>query len=471
MHDVHPTADLTNKISLLSDSTAGAAIRLADSGSAVPVQNLPDASPVANLDPAASQADTATSSDGSFANSFSPSLEKPRDASRLSHDMTDERSQSTTLTVDASSPPKLSGEIVADAPVAGDSAMLLHGMNEVQAVFEFLSLSGGPAGLRESPSRAADQAVQPSVGNDVSSSMESSPPVVKGYNADMFAASGAGRAEDQALTDVETSLPASGGMANSPAMLTAFSDTSTSNSIEDGLITLDASGAVTHRLGNPSLYNAGFQGVAIASDPGNWLTGALSVTRKPTDSARTNNKAAPSGENLAAGALSSASALVLQPVAESEEGGSIELAMVAAVAARDDSLLAGSSPVAQQLSDIRPESGVGLFCDIEVAASPTLPMGDSASSARTYQNAGTYVTATHVLGVNADAVTKLVLPPARLLQPTLAGLADHLSLLLAPRFWSPGVASGWKKRFPSGIAACVPSKICGSRQAVRKLLE
>ena len=89
--------------------------------------------------------------------------------------------------------------------------------------------------------------------------------------------------------------------------------------------------------------------------------------------------------------------MILQPIADSEEGGSIELAIAAPspVADGDGSLPAGQSTAdaAQQLSEIRPESGVGLFCDIEVSVAPTLPMVGSAAAATAFRTAASVLPA------------------------------------------------------------------------------
>lgn len=126
--------------------------------------------------------------------------------------------------------------------------------------------------------------------------------------------------------------------------------------------------------------------------------------------------------------------MILQPATEAEEGGGIELAICApsTAAAGDNPLPSEESTVgaAQQLAEIRPESGVGLFCDIEVAIAPTLPMGDSASTATTYQDAGSFVIDVGSHRWKANAATEFVPPRTESLQRALAGLADTLPVLL-----------------------------------------
>ena len=166
----------------------------------------------------------------------------------------------------------------------------------------------------------------------------------------------------------------------------------------------------------------------------NWLTDLLPGMLKPADSARGNSKTALSDESRAAEVSSRPAAVILQPAAESEEGGSIELAIAApsTAMAGDNSLPSGESTVdeVQQLSEIRPESGVGLFCDIEVAIAPTLPMGGSVSTATTYHHAASLVTDMGSYRGKANAATEFVPPRSKSSLPTLAGLADSLPLLL-----------------------------------------
>ena len=175
-------------------------------------------------------------------------------------------------------------------------------------------------------------------------------------------------------------------MANPPASNAALSDAAAAIPAEDGFITLDVTPAAALGLGNTPAYNTGLQGVGGAElHQGNRLTDLLPNTHKPANTAGGNSKAASSADGLAAEVARPAAA-ILQPATESEEGGSIELAIrtLATATAGDSAPPAGESTVgtAQQLSEIRPESGVGLFCDIEVAIAPTLPMGDSAALAR-----------------------------------------------------------------------------------------
>ena len=99
-------------------------------------------------------------------------------------------------------------------------------------------------------------------------------------------------------------------------------------------------------------------------------------------------------------------------------------------AASGDSDGPAASDATQQIADIRPESGVGLFCDIEVSAAPTLPGGSSASAA-TYQDSGSPVVDKGFRGGKAHTTVEFVPPLSRRALLPLAGLTDHLPLLLA----------------------------------------
>lgn len=448
-HDFHPTGDPTNRSSFLPDLTPDVAGGLADSDSALPIQNLPDVSRVVNLDSTEILADEATTTVTIDVSLVLPSPGMPQNSLPSSHGMADEQSASTALTVHESPPLGLLGDIAPDAspavdPPAVDPAELPHYnyIIEFQPVLEIISVDRGPAGFRSPPSRAADEVVQSVVENDVLPSVEpsalpaspaSSASPAKGSIPDMLAASDVSRVGDQALAAAETSLPASSGVANPPATNAAFSDAAASNSLAAGYIALDAS-AATPQLGNAPSYNTGFNGMeGPGLERGIWLTDVLPSTHRPADLAGRNDKAAPAGDRVAA-EVAGPAVVISQPVVGAEEGGSIELAMAAPSpgAAGDDSLPAESTAgnAAQQMSEIRPESGVGLFCDIEVATAPLLPLGDSPSVAAAYQDVGPFVAVTAIHSWKANAATESVSPLAKAAQPTLAGLAENLPLLL-----------------------------------------
>ncbi|MGO9111935.1 MAG: hypothetical protein ACLP9L_22135 [Thermoguttaceae bacterium] len=448
-HDLRETGDPTNITPLLPDPAIDARNGLADSCSVVPVQNLSVSILVVNLDPAQDDGATIINTinagiDTINAGSPAHSLEVAEPGWPPSHDITGERSESTSLTIHAPPQQRFSGDLPPDvapdvppnAAPAFDPAVFMHGMIGSQPnIDETLLASRGPAGFRGPLSRDSDDAIESSAGNDVSLSVESFVPPVKGHSPNMPGTNDVSPIGDQAFAAMETSLSASNGAASPPATNAAFLDTATSNnSMEGGLIALDDTSATVPMLGNAPPHNTGVQaGEGTGLDQGYWLTDILSSPRKPTG-------AGSSRDVLSGGTpsveVSPRSALViLRPVAVAEEGGGIELAMEASspAAAGDDSLLAGESSAgnaAQQLSDIRPESGVGLFCDIEVSAAPKLPMRGSASAAIPYQDALSLVADTGFRGWKANPATEFVPPPTKRAQLTMAGLTDQLPLLL-----------------------------------------
>jgi hypothetical protein len=348
-----------------------------------------------------------------------------------------------TLTIDDARHMRFPGGIAADAPPAVDPAVVLYGIDVPQLVSETTPLSREPASVRGPLSRVAEDVVPLNVDILVSSNMDpSAPPAlpvsptspVKSSDAVTFAASDTSKVGDQTSLAAETTPLAFSGMANPAASGAAFSDAAISNSLADGFITLDASAAAP-RLGTAPSYNAGFQGVGGAElERGIWLSDSLPTTRKTADPAKGNDKAAAVGENPAVAVASRPAVAILQPVAESVDGGGIELAMAAPLAAGgEDALPARESDLgdaASQSSEIRPESGVGLFCDIEVATAPALPIGGTSSTGISYLNAGFLVDGTGLHGSKLDAVTEIAPPLTKSSQAASAWLAGRLPLLL-----------------------------------------
>ncbi len=453
-HDFHPLVDMPNGTSLLRESAVDVPSRVTDSGSAVPTHHLPDSSPVVDLEPTTWQGDETTSIDGINAGSVAPNLENSTMNLSFSYGLAGETSALTTSTIH-DLPPRFAGDVTMGDPSAFDPVVLSHGMNEVPFDIQTLPQGRGPDGFRLFLNGAADRqvpAIVVAVENVVSAGVESFvPPVtfatpvtfaspatiatpVKSHSPELLPASDPSRVEVQALASAEASASTPSGVVNSLVTNAAFTDAAPSNPLEDGFLALDNASVAAPQLGNSPSYNTGFQGVGVAGlDHGNWLTNVLPNTRKPADSTGSNSKAAPTGGNLAAEFSSQPAAVILQPIDDSEEGGSIELAIAApsSAAVSGDALSGGVPTVgaAQQLSEILPESGVGLFCDIEVAAVPILPIDGSASTATTSQSDGSFVADTGSRGWNAHTVTEFVPRSTKSSQPTLAGLADSLPLL------------------------------------------
>ncbi len=402
----------------------------ADSSSPVPIQTSSATSYVADLNPTKLQINGAATAEMIGVGSVPLILEIARNHLLLSPEMADDRSVSTTLTIYELLPQGLASEVAPDASPPVDPAVSPPDTNGTQPVVATLPPSLGSTGFAPAGFRVFIQAVPSSVANDDSPNVEASSSPVKGNLPDTVAAS----AGNQASVAVETSLSVSNGAVNPPATNVAFSNAATSNSLEGGFISLDDAPATAPQLVNTPSYNSGFQGVGGAELRGNWLTSALPSTRTPADSARDNSRTAPSSEDPSAEVSLRPAATILRSVAESNEGGSIELTIAAPAdaVAGDDSLPTGEATVgaAQQLSEIRPESGVGLFCDIEVSVAPTLPVGSSPSSAVFYQNTASVVVGAGIHGWKANAAMEPVRPSSELPQPSTTGLTDHLPLLL-----------------------------------------
>ena len=203
-----------------------------------------------------------------------------------------------------------------------------------------------------------------------------------------------------------------------------------SNFTEGGFITLDDS-PTAPQLANVS-YDLSFPGAGVAELGANWLTTVVLSTGKLADSERTCNQAGLLSENVANDISSRFAASVLPPVAESAEGGSLELAIAVSAgdAGVDNSLPACESTAGtpQQLSEIRPESGVELFGDIEVAVCARMPMDGSASTA--YRNGGIVVADTSGRVPKASESAELVRPLAKSFELAPAGPTGTLPLLM-----------------------------------------
>jgi hypothetical protein len=173
--------------------------------------------------------------------------------------------------------------------------------------------------------------------------------------------------------------------------------------------------------------NARYQGAdGVDLNSGSRLTESLTNLCNPADFGSRGEKAR-SDQGMDVEGSPPFAPVILQQVAKVQDGGGIELAIVAPgpAAASGDSRLGEESSLgdaAQRLSDIRPESGVGLFCDIEVAVAPSMPISTDLTSTTPHQDDGSLVV--HQRKARAE------LPSTELSQSTTAGLAGHLPLIL-----------------------------------------
>ena len=350
--------------------------------------------------------------------------------------MASQQSLLVTLTILTWTPQGFLGEVAPDALSTAEPGGSPSGMNGAQPVVASVQPNSvpavpTPAGFRAPANHPADQALPPNVANDPAPGVEFSPLPVKGNVPNSVVAC----TGDQAATAVDTSLSPSITAATLPATNAALSNAATPNAIEDGFITVTAAPATTSQPADTPSYNTGLQGVGGAGLGGNGLTSLLPGTGKFTDSGKGSSRVVTARESLAGEVSSHPSVVILQSAADAESGEGIELAIgaPATTAADNNSPAAGESSARppQPLSEIRPESEIGLFCDIEVAVGPTLPAGGSASAATIDQNAGPVVADTGGHGSKAGAPAALVTPLTTSSQSVAAAPANTLPLLLS----------------------------------------
>jgi hypothetical protein len=327
------------------------------------------------------------------------------------------------------------GDYVSYVPADVDLAPSSPSTSVIQAAFDTSSVSRGPTVYRGPIVHPADQPVPLVVESTAPPSVDYSTPLVKGRTPDPLTASDTSRYGEPAVVAADATLPASRGGASLPATPAALAETTNTSSVEGGFITLDSTSATTSRLGSTPSNTAGFKASEGGdADRSSFLTEILQDSHKPAESDRHSDNGARSNEKLA-GQSSLRGTPALPPAADAEEGGSIELAIVPPLpsAASDNLPPAGESAVgnaAQRLAEVRPDSEVGLFCDIEVAVAPSLPTGDITSATSSDQDASLLAAAPGIHAWKANALAGLVPPSARRWQPILAGAADHLPLLL-----------------------------------------
>ena len=152
--------------------------------------------------------------------------------------MTGEWSLSMTLTI-YDQPPRYSGEMVPNAPPAGNPAETPRATSDVPAMIETLSLNRGLAGYRAPRAALLTTRSHRSFDGNTSSSAEPSTSPTKGPVPGMLTAFETSGVGVQAFTAVETSLQTFNTAANSPIANAALADTATSNSLEEGFVALD----------------------------------------------------------------------------------------------------------------------------------------------------------------------------------------------------------------------------------------
>ena len=257
--------------------------------------------------------------------------------------------------------------------------------------------------------------------------------------------------------------------ANATAANPSLWSSSTADSSEGGFVTLDAptAGSLNSEassLLSPDELPAGqVAAMEVISWPG---------PHGPTFAGKTSHRS----ENLAGSAPSRRSTMTLATVPRGEEGGSIELAIADPLPAAAGDNSPGDAmaiDATTAAAETGPQSGAGLFCDIEVAVAPGLSDGSQAALAP-----ARHVTST-VVGLNVRRdVAGATLEAAR---PAEACAAMHLcgnggASALAAGGGDLGLqerASAGGKGFPARatIPRSSPRPHSGEGQGVRHLNE
>ncbi len=446
-YDLQRSVDATNAVSLLPDSAIVTQHGLADSGGAVPIEIVPETNHVIALYPSNSAAGTEASS-GDAADSTLLSPEMPHSGWSAAHGLAGRR-ESVDLTDPNSS--ALTLQPILAAGNAPDDASAANPAGSIYMVFDFqpnfeMAFMGyrGSEGFRWPLYHGYDQAVEANVVNEVSLSLEAAatplepppPPVARIHGPDTSGANDSSRIADQAIAAPEGSASAPNG-STSPLVTSAavsnstFADTA-SNFLESGFIALDDSSPATLQPGIAPPLGKGFKALeSNGPDWDGWLSDILPGPGRPAEAVNRGRQNNLAGRNPVGDAASRMPTVNL-PVVMAEDGG-IELAMDAPSATE-----AGGDPgqpidrgAAQPMSDIRPESDVGLFCDIEVAAMPAIPTGNSVSAGTAHQNSGSWLVGTGFRGGNFETTMESVPPLNKRALRTLSGLTDQLPLLFA----------------------------------------
>jgi hypothetical protein len=427
--------DAADTISLVPDSIFDLSSEPVDSQMATPMHNLSDAGDPSDMAPTNLHADVAVGIAHADISAVSLAVAMPSIASRPSREIRDQRNGSMDLAMQQEPPTMFAGGFAPDVPLAVDPASLTPGIvAEVQLDFAtFAPLARGPAGFREPLSHPVDQVVASTNDSDAVLSVESTVPPAKIRSPNPSGTYDAGPSADQ-VAAVGTSVSASSGMANPPAINMVLYDGPISNSIEGGFITLSDTLTNVPPIRTSPTPSVEFYGGGDA-DPGqtSWFADILPNPRKPADVGGRSVDYGSRGNRVADIPSHPASPISLLVVAA--EGGGIEFAIApqSLTAAGDDLQFVaepGESTADQQFCDIRPESGVGLFCDIEVSVASSSPIGAAASAVNYYLDPASRMVDSGLserkAGYSAE-VPPLIIKPSK---ATTAGPSDPLPLLL-----------------------------------------
>jgi hypothetical protein len=376
-----------------------------------------------------------------------------RDTPAVTGEVTDLTADPLTYVSSSPSFPGVSGP--PDNVVVNMQAMQLATVAP-DVVIEGMVPNRPAVGIQGPVGRASGPLDSVSLPTDITPVDNSSPPI-KQQSADATAISDAIRLGEPIAATVGTGLPASGGV-NLQDSYTSSLYSATSISTDSGFVAISSATAVTPPQGSTIITKIAPNG-KDGMNQNNWLTAASiwwEGQANPRDSADTDGSspsnrmyaAGPANEIYAAG-VPYQSPADLPPFAESPEGGGIELAISDRPPAVGDDLKGAEGPSAdnaeQQASNIRPESDVGLFCDIEVAAAPTMASESFESTRLLDHNAGPLVASPVVANPAVAAADRqepksssdkeLTRASTILSKSSLAGLEGQLPLVLAVTLW------------------------------------
>jgi hypothetical protein len=290
------------------------------------------------------------------------------------------------------------------------------------------------------PSSRGDDLSSPPPQNSASLPSDYSPVPLKPQNTDASLSSDA-IPVDLAAAAVEPSLSPVRSGVNSPAALASYSNSLTSNLTEGGFIPLEDGSAnsplpgysVASSSAASSSGVAGLDGTQL--DGSSWLSDIQPNVRKPADSGGSRMAARANDYNV----LSPYAPVAAQSPSGVEDRGGIELAIADPSPAASDDSPGGQDHFgdqrAQKDSDIRVESDLGLFCDIEIADAPSSLPQSAASAASHPQSsipaatpADSAAAGNH--GRKSSAGNEFEPRLTKTSQPILAGLEGQLPVIL-----------------------------------------
>jgi hypothetical protein len=340
----------------------------------------------------------------------------------------------TEITSDALREPapdlQLAGGFAPDFPAMVDNTGMPGVPNPGVSDIEIMQANRGTMAARPAFSRASDPMTTTSQDIEAAPTDSMSLSPARQHTADASAVSDAMRQGELTSPTLGTVLPTPSGSTNSATSLASFEDPAFSSPLDGGFVALDDAFAGTPLPANTAADSRSSRGVdSVAIDQNHWTTDILSGPQNPPGTVVKSSILR--GTLAETGSSWSAPQSLTGAVAG--DGGGIELAMV------DQAPMAGGGSqrpeipahnTSPQNSDIRPESDVGLFCDIEVAAAPTFPAGSYNSVEILDSDGVSAVAPVDVQNWKSSAASELQPQLSKGFQPTLAGLAAQLPLIV-----------------------------------------